>query len=101
MATPIAIGTRGTVGYLVKKEIEFFNNFDLDGYKSSRKSQAVQLTACSLWFSTMSWRKNKKKKRTGSSGFLPSICSDAKIAGSDQSSLTPGFRYKILKDVNT
>lgn len=31
MAAPVAIGTRGTVGSLLKKEIEYFTKFELEG----------------------------------------------------------------------
>jgi hypothetical protein len=43
----------------------------------------------------MSWQ---GKKRRGSSGFFPSICSAVEVADSNSLSGIPGFGYIILKD---
>ncbi|GAU33443.1 hypothetical protein TSUD_380790 [Trifolium subterraneum] len=42
MAAPIAIGTRGTIGSLVRKEIEYFTKFELDRRGISQKPQQQQ-----------------------------------------------------------
>lgn len=104
MATtaPVAIGTRGTVGSLVRKEIEYFTKVELDRCGSSRKpqGQVVDMATTSghsrpsFWSLTLSW---KRKKRRGSSGFLPSICSVVEVADSNQLNEIPGFSYRILK----
>ncbi|KAJ6767319.1 hypothetical protein OIU79_023142 [Salix purpurea] len=101
--TPVAIGTRGTVGSLVRKEIDYFTKFEIDRCASSRKpqGQVVDIASSngqprpSFWSLTMSW---KRKKRRGSSGFLPSICSAVEVADSNRISRIPGFSYRILKD---
>ncbi|KAJ6999539.1 hypothetical protein NC653_010296 [Populus alba x Populus x berolinensis] len=100
---PVAIGTRGTVGSLVRKEIEYFSKFEIDRCASSRKPQEQVANIASsndqsrpsFWSLTMSW---KRKKRRGSSGFLPSICSAVEVADSNRLSRVPGFSYRILKD---
>ncbi|CAK7351091.1 unnamed protein product [Dovyalis caffra] len=100
---PVAIGTRGTVGSLVRKEIEYFTKFEIERCASSRKpqGQVAELASSngqsrpSFWSLTMSWR---RKKRRGSFGFLPSICSAVEVADSNRLSGIPGFSYRILKD---
>ena len=102
-AAPVAIGTRGTVGSLLKKEIEYFTKFELEGRGSTWKphGQIVEMDSRSdhsrpsFWLIT-GW---KRKKRRGCSGFLPSMCSATEVA--DQINRIPGFNYRILKnDVN-
>lgn len=105
---PIAIGTRGTVGSLVRKEIEYFSKLELDrplGSSSSRKPQGqiVDMTSSScthsskpsFWFLIMTW---KRKKRRSSRRFLSSICSATKVAETNRLNGIPGFNYRILKD---
>ncbi|KAK6283585.1 PREDICTED: uncharacterized protein LOC18597122 [Theobroma cacao] len=108
-ATPVAIGTRGTVGSLLKKEIEYFTKFELEGRGSCWKphGQVVEMVQMdcrrgharqSLWLSITGW---KRKKRRGGSGFLPSMCSATEVADKNQLNRIPGFNYRILKsDVN-
>ncbi|GLT83248.1 hypothetical protein SLE2022_015480 [Rubroshorea leprosula] len=105
-SAPVAIGTRGTVGSLVRKEIEYFAKLEIDTRgSSSGKAHGllVDVTSCSgqsrrhagLWFSMMSWR--RKKQRAGA-GFLPSMCSAVEVADSNQLNGIPGFHYRILKN---
>ncbi|XVF27844.1 hypothetical protein REPUB_Repub14bG0144200 [Reevesia pubescens] len=105
-AAPVAIGTRGTVGSLLKKEIEYFTKFELEGRGSSWKphGQIVEIdcrsgnSRPSFWLLITGW---KRKKRRGSSGFLPSICSATEVSDKNQLNRIPGFNYRILKnDVN-
>ncbi|KAF5728593.1 hypothetical protein HS088_TW21G00741 [Tripterygium wilfordii] len=97
---PIAIGTRGTVGSLVRKEIEYFTKFELQcsGSCKRRQGKVVDL-GCStgnsrpgFWYLTMSW---KRKKRRINSGFLPSMCSVVEVADGNR---TPGLSYRILEN---
>ncbi|XWS12812.1 hypothetical protein CRYUN_Cryun37aG0122500 [Craigia yunnanensis] len=75
-AAPLAIGTRGTVGSLLKKEIEYFTKFELERRGSSWKphGQLVEMdcrsghSRPSFWLLVTGW---KRKKRRGGSGFLP------------------------------
>ncbi|XP_022723924.1 uncharacterized protein LOC111280741 [Durio zibethinus] len=105
-AAPIAIGTRGTVGSLLKKEIEYFTKFELEGRGSSWKPhrQIVEIdcrsdhSRPSFWLLITGW---KRKKRRGGGGFLPSMCSATEVADMNQLNRIPGFNYRILKnDVN-
>ncbi|KAL6332232.1 hypothetical protein AAG906_001947 [Vitis piasezkii] len=104
--TPVEVGTRGTVGSLVMKEIEYFSRLELDrhGSGSSQRSQAHVVDVASgstgrsrhrFWFLIMTWR---RKKRRSSRTFLPSICSVVEVADSHRLNGIPGFNYRILKD---
>ncbi|XP_010655362.1 uncharacterized protein LOC100258941 [Vitis vinifera] len=103
---PVEVGTRGTVGSLVMKEIEYFSRLELDrhGSGSSQRSQAHVVDVASgstgrsrhrFWFLIMTWR---RKKRRSSRTFLPSICSVVEVADSHRLNGIPGFNYRILKD---
>ncbi|KAI4298663.1 hypothetical protein L6164_032196 [Bauhinia variegata] len=102
---PVAIGTRGTVGTLVRKEIEYFAKFELErrGNSQNLRSQIVGMVSrrdysipkSSFWVLLLTWR---RKKRRGSSGFLPRICSVAEVAESNQFNRIPGYDYRILKN---
>ncbi|XP_054777189.1 uncharacterized protein LOC129285478 [Prosopis cineraria] len=107
---PAAIGTRGTVGSLVRKEIEYFTMFEVErrGCRSQRqpRTQAVDqvsargFSSCrpSFWVALMTW---KRKKRRFSSGFLPKICSVPEVAETNHLDRIPGFSYRILSnDIN-
>ncbi|KAL0873632.1 hypothetical protein Bca101_023337 [Brassica carinata] len=76
MAAQIPIGTRGTIGSLVRKEIDYFKNFN----------------TCPR----TKWSKKKKRQSCGGRGaFLPSMCSAVEVSGENQ---VPGFNYRILKN---
>ncbi|KAH7545768.1 hypothetical protein FEM48_Zijuj01G0128900 [Ziziphus jujuba var. spinosa] len=103
-AAPLAIGTRGTVGSLVRKEIEYFTKLELDRNGSSRKprSHVVDMGSCGrsnsrsgFWFLTMTW---KRKKPKVSRGFLPRICSVSEVSETNRLNGISGFNYMILKD---
>ncbi|XP_030972198.1 uncharacterized protein LOC126727127 [Quercus robur] len=103
IAAPVAIGTRGTVGSLVRKEIEYFSKVEIDQCGSSRKPQGqiVDMASTSghskpgLWFLIMTWR---RKKRRNSSGILPSMCSVVEVSESNRLNRIPGYNYRILKN---
>lgn len=104
-AAPVAVGTRGTVGSLVRKEIEYFTKLELDRNGSSRnpRGQVVDMGSCSrgnsrsgFWFLTMTWK--RKKPRISSRGFLPRICSVSGVAETNLLNGISGFNYMILKE---
>ncbi|CAJ1962450.1 unnamed protein product [Sphenostylis stenocarpa] len=110
MAAPVAIGTRGTIGSLVRKEIEYFTKFEIDRRGSSRKPQqhfvdmdmvsgrSYPISRPSFWVMLTAW---KRRKRRCTSGFLPKICSVAEVAESNQLNRIPGYSYRILRnDIN-
>ncbi|BAT87445.1 uncharacterized protein LOC124832729 isoform X1 [Vigna umbellata] len=109
MAAPVAIGTRGTIGSLVRKEIEYFTMFELDRRGCSKKPQqqfvdmvsgrSYSISRPSFWELLTTW---KRRKRRGSSGFLPKICSAAEVAEGNQLNQIPGYSYRILRnDINS
>ncbi|KAK8629471.1 hypothetical protein V6N13_078312 [Hibiscus sabdariffa] len=117
-SAPIAIGTRGTVGSLLKKEIEYFTKFELEAKGGgsggqSWKSQVHVEMDCrnghsrpGFWFLITGWK--RKKRRAGKNnnnnnnnnngGFLPSMCSVIEVADMNRFNRIPGFNYRILKN---
>ncbi|EEF43896.1 conserved hypothetical protein [Ricinus communis] len=101
---PVAIGTRGTIGSLVRKEIDYFTKIELERCMSSRKPLAQLFdigsssghSRPSFWSLKLSWK--RKKRRGSSNGFLPSICTAVEVADSNRPNGIPGFSYRILKD---
>ncbi|XP_057756878.1 uncharacterized protein LOC130976129 [Arachis stenosperma] len=101
---PVAIGTRGTIGSLVRKEIEYFTKFEL-AQKPQQHFLDMNMASCrsfsmpsrsSLWDLLPTW---KRKKRRGTSGFfLPKICSVSEVADSNQLNRIPGYSYRILRN---
>ncbi|KAJ0239467.1 Uncharacterized protein HA466_0230980 [Hirschfeldia incana] len=106
MAAQIPIGTRGTIGSLVRKEIDYFKNFNTCPRYDPRRGNSEENTkGCerrdtssrlSSWFSRTKWSKKKKRQSCGGGGrFLPSMCSAVEISGENR---VPGFNYRILKN---
>ncbi|KAG6603769.1 hypothetical protein SDJN03_04378, partial [Cucurbita argyrosperma subsp. sororia] len=95
---PLAIGTRGTVGSLVMKEIEYFTKFEVERHGSSQRisGDASRRSDCkgSFWLVSLTW---KWKKRKGNNGILPNICSAVELSKSNRFNGIPGFSYRILK----
>ncbi|KAL2341264.1 hypothetical protein Fmac_009204 [Flemingia macrophylla] len=96
MAVPIAIGTRGTIGSLVMKEIEYFTKFELERRGSSQKPQqsfvdtvsgrSYSISRPSFWVLLKTW---KMKKIRGTSE-------------RKQLNRIPGYSYRVLKnDINS
>ncbi|XVF40676.1 hypothetical protein PTKIN_Ptkin01aG0133600 [Pterospermum kingtungense] len=96
-AAPVAIGTRGTVGSLVKKEIDYFTKFELEGRGRSWRPRMNCTTSHhsrpSLWLLISGWKRKKPRGR-----FLPCICSATQVAEKNQLNRIPGFNYRILKN---
>ncbi|XP_022142335.1 uncharacterized protein LOC111012477 [Momordica charantia] len=101
---PLAIGTRGTVGSLVMKEIEYFTKLELERHGGSQRITAEASrrgdSKPSFWLLSSTWK--WKKRRSGSTnGILPNICSAVELSKSNRFNGIPGFGYRILKeDVN-
>ncbi|MED6143889.1 hypothetical protein PIB30_009961 [Stylosanthes scabra] len=103
---PVAIGTRGTIGSLLRKEIEYFTKFELETTRARSSLQKPQQhfldrsfsmsSRSSLWDLLPTW---KRKKRSSTSGFfLPKICSVSEVADSNQLNRIPGYSYRILRN---
>lgn len=116
--TPVEVGTRGTVASLVMKEIEYFRGLELESRtpqehtvgvgvastSSSRRSSSSSSSSSSRRSSSssnflpsfglvMTWR---RKKRRGSGGFVPSMCSAVDVEENKLNGI-PGFNYRNLK----
>lgn len=108
MAAPVAIGTRGTIGSLVRKEIEYFTKFELDRRGTMQKPQqhfadmemvpdrTISMSKPSFWFLPMTWK--RKKQRNTTSRFFRKICSITEVNENNQFNRIPGYTYKILKN---
>ncbi|VVB12160.1 unnamed protein product [Arabis nemorensis] len=102
MAAPIAIGTRGTIGSLVRKEIDYFKSFHTcpqfdprkDNSKNNKFQQRHSSSRLSSWLSRANWRKKKQHSCGGRGRFLPSMCSAVEVSGENR---VPDFNYRILK----
>ncbi|KAK7348477.1 hypothetical protein VNO80_23035 [Phaseolus coccineus] len=100
--TPVAIGTRGTIGSLVRKEIEYFSKFDLGNsqrpqphFVDMASNRGYSTSRPSFWVLLMT---GKRRKRRGSNVFLPKMCSVAEVVESSKWNRVPGYGYRILKD---
>ncbi|KAL5097339.1 hypothetical protein RYX36_001666 [Vicia faba] len=110
MASPVAIGTRGTIGSLVRKEIEYFTKFELDKRGTMQKPQhyladmemvsdktiSMSMSKPSFWFLPATWK--RKKQRNTTSRFFRKICSVTEVNESNHFNRIPGYTYKILKN---
>lgn len=102
---PVAIGTRGTIGSLVRKEIEYFTKIELDKLGNPQKPHQPHYVDMvsgrgysqkpSFWVLLMT---GKRRKRRGTNGFLPKMCSVAEVAESNHLNRIPGYSYRILRD---
>ena len=96
---PVAIGTRGTIGSLVRKEIEYFTKIELDRLGNSQKPQPQPnfVNMVSSKSKSSFWILLKRKKQRGPNEFLPKTCS---VTENNDFNRVPGYnyRYRILKD---
>ncbi|KAG8385719.1 hypothetical protein BUALT_Bualt03G0074400 [Buddleja alternifolia] len=94
---PLEVGARGTIGSLVKMEIEYFRRLEVESVQSRLNSEEIASRGRSSWpkfrFSMVPWRKKKRRN----SGIRPGICSMVEVADSQGLSEIPGFSYRSLK----
>ncbi|KAL8264301.1 hypothetical protein R6Q59_022431 [Mikania micrantha] len=101
MATeaPIKIGTKGTVGSLMMKEIEYFNRLEVHSQNHGLKVQEAAARSTGGQPKLIKIDSviitPKRKKRT--SRFMPSICSAIDVADHNGPKLISGFGYRTLK----
>ncbi|KAK1430955.1 hypothetical protein QVD17_14101 [Tagetes erecta] len=92
---PIKIGTKGTVGSLMMKEIEYFNRLEVQSQKSVLQvPQAVAGDKPKPEIDSVIITP-KRKKRTNK--FMPSICSVIDVADHNGPKLVSGLGYRTLK----
>lgn len=99
--SPVEIGTKGTVGSLIMKEIEYFNQLELSCQGSSQKPQIhiKDMASSTSTHSRPTFESviaSQKKKKKGSR-LLPSICSMVEVADNNRPTGTSGFSYRNLK----
>ncbi|KAL0305911.1 UNVERIFIED_CONTAM: hypothetical protein Sradi_6008400 [Sesamum radiatum] len=98
---PLEVGTRGTIGSLLKREIEYFRKLELECVESrmasERSSEEMAPGGRYSWpsfkFSMGSWRRKKRRN----SGIRPGICSMVEVADSQGLNQIPGFSYQNLR----
>ncbi|XP_011648422.1 uncharacterized protein LOC105434455 [Cucumis sativus] len=99
---PVAIGTRGTIGSLVKKEIDYFAKIELETSISSQRSQGPEMASSgcrssppTFWQSLMSWR---RKTKLTSNRFVTKMCSTFDASRSNRMNKISGLSYTILQN---
>lgn len=102
--TLVEIGSRGTVGSLVLREIEYFSRLEL-----GRRGEGPHNNPCCHFADVASTSgiskpklgslaANPKKKKRGCKKFLPSMCSMVEVIESNnRPRAISGFTYKNLK----
>lgn len=99
---PVEIGTQGTVGSLLLREIEYFKRLELGQCEKLEKPRAQISEVVSAGCSSSSATKSgyvtigKKKKKKRGTGFLPSLCSAVEAVNNRKEKMT-GLSYKNLK----
>ncbi|KAF5730566.1 hypothetical protein HS088_TW19G00157 [Tripterygium wilfordii] len=95
----VEIGTRGTIGSLIRQEIEYFSRLESSSRSSSQRSQSDlkdmdrSSGQCRATFGSEITQ--KKKKREGSR-FIPRMCSMIEVSENNMKSGISGFNYKNL-----
>lgn len=96
----VEIGSRGTVGSLVLREIEYFSRLDL-GPHSNSCCHFADVASSTSGISKPKLGNPKKKKRgcKNAKKFLPSMCSMVEVIESNNNRprAISGFTYKNLK----
>ncbi|KAL5066269.1 hypothetical protein RYX36_028006 [Vicia faba] len=85
---PVAIGTRGTIGSLVRKEIEYFTKIELDKLGKSQKSHSHFVNMVSSSFRMLLKTKKQRAK----------TCCVIQVTENVNFNRIPGYNYRILKD---
>lgn len=98
---PVKVGTRGTVGSLIRKEMEYYRQLERNlvmstSNKVDKSCGPSGLGKSWLRFKLLIWKRSKKKK---SGRFLPKFCSFSKVADPQQQfNSLASFSYRNLKD---
>lgn len=114
---PVEVGTRGTVGSLLKKEIDYFRRLEeVDGCCSTSRPRNVPETTSTsssrpsfrfpglslnlnLNLTTWNWRRKKRRCSNGGGGGVrpAGICSIVEVADTHRLNEIPGFSYRNLR----
>lgn len=96
---PVDIGTKGTIGSLIMREIEFFSRLELDCRNSSKVPCQITEIASTNSHTRPSIKaviKAQIKKR-GSNKLLPSMCSIVEVTERNQPIGLSKLSYRHLK----
>ncbi|XP_031129005.1 uncharacterized protein LOC116030810 [Ipomoea triloba] len=96
-SAPVEVGTRGTIGSLLKKEIEYFRKVEMEFScgGSPLKSQNSSWPGFGLLM-MLKWKK-KKRRVSGGGGGLQSVCSLVDVSDAHRMNEIRGFSYVNLK----
>ncbi|KAF8030160.1 hypothetical protein BT93_E2558 [Corymbia citriodora subsp. variegata] len=92
---PVAVGTRGTIASLVRKEVEYFHGLEQESSSPAQEQISGRVSGTSFGFPRIAWG---RKKRKGMGMFRPSICSVAQVEDSYRTNGNRGFDYTLLED---
>ncbi|KAL6567482.1 hypothetical protein OROGR_001150 [Orobanche gracilis] len=95
---PLEVGARGTIGSLLKREIEYFRKIDMEHMESfERESDEMapgrRNSSRCLRLPMLSWRRKNKRRNNV---IRPGICSMVEVANSQVMNEISGFRYLNL-----
>ncbi|XP_019171514.1 PREDICTED: uncharacterized protein LOC109167064 [Ipomoea nil] len=102
-SAPVEVGTRGTIGSLLKKEIEYFRKLEMEfscGGSPLKPQSSVGGGSSSSWpgfgfLMMLKWK--KKKRRVSGGGGLQSVCSLVDVSDTHRMNEIRGFSYVNLK----
>ncbi|GJT07144.1 hypothetical protein Tco_0841606 [Tanacetum coccineum] len=99
---PIKIGTKGTVGSLMMKEIEYFNKLGAHTHKHTLQlpQEATKPSRSQPKHKLDSLTTTAKSKKR-SNKFLPSICSAIDVADHNGPKMVSGFSYRTVMTKNS
>lgn len=96
--TPIKIGTKGTIGSLMMKEIEYFNKLGVHSEKrNSQVPEVAVKSSCSQPKPKIDSVTIRIKSKKRSNKFVPRICSAIDVVDNNGPKMISGFSYKTLK----
>ncbi|KAM1807895.1 hypothetical protein ACFX11_030835 [Malus domestica] len=94
---PVEIGTKGTVGSLIMREIEHFSQLELSSQCSSQKAQPQLKDPVSYLKPTFeSVIKPQKKKKRGRK-LLASVCSMVEVSENNRPTTISAYSYRNLR----
>ncbi|KAL3850854.1 hypothetical protein ACJIZ3_012736 [Penstemon smallii] len=94
---PLEVGTCGTIGSLLKREIEYFRRLEIEHVDFDRNSEEINVGGRNSWRSFMSLMGSWRKKKRRNSGIRPGICSKVEVANNRGLNEIHGFSYRNLK----
>ncbi|XAR67467.1 hypothetical protein NMG60_11002237 [Bertholletia excelsa] len=102
--TPLEVGTRGTIGYLIMKEIEYFSQLELNcrGRSETPWGQFTATTSITtrFWTKLRSLITIRKKKKRGGANLVPNSCSVVEVVDSHRPKMIPQSNYRNSKKLH-